>query len=152
MTRKSQSVVQISSAGDPSDHLLSDAGKLVREQKLPAATAAKVVPGLCREAVESACYEIVRARRLGRGDSHATVEEAISEPTTLVSRLALAIFDDAGKGGEVYAWLNKNIGSWAYDTVQTCNKGAHPGGSAFDAAGLVSDARKLVEQLRGKLE
>ena len=73
----------------------------------------KVIPGLCREAIESACYEIIRARRLSRGDSHVSVEDAITEPTTLVSRLALAIFDDAGRGGEVYTWLNRNAGSWA---------------------------------------
>ena len=84
VTRKSGSVVQISSAGDPSEQLLSDAGKLVREEKLPEATAVKVIPGLCREAIESACYEIIRARRLSRGDSHVSVEDAITEPTTLV--------------------------------------------------------------------
>jgi recombinational DNA repair ATPase RecF len=151
VTRKSESVVQISSAGDPSEQLLSDAGKLVREHKLSELTAAKVIPGLCREAIELACYEITRARRLGRGDTRASVEVAIREPTTLVSRLALAIFDDAAKGGDVYSWLNKNLGPWAYDTVQTCNRGAH-GTAGFDRGGLVGDTRKLVEQLREKLK
>ncbi len=51
---------------------------------------------------------------------------------------------------ELRTWLNRNAGSWAYETVQTCNKGAH-GASGFDGGALVGDARKLVEQLRAKL-
>jgi hypothetical protein len=152
VTRKSASVVQVSSAADPTEQLLSDAGKLVREEKLPVEALRRVVPGLCREAIESVCYEVVRARRLGRGDSHGSVEEALRETTTLITRLALAIFDDSERGGEVYAWLDRNIGQWTPGTVKVCNKGAHGVASSFDGGTLVGDVRRLVEQLRAKLK
>jgi hypothetical protein len=151
VSRKSDSVVHVSSALDPSAQLLSDAGKLVRGEDIPALVAARVIPGLCREAIESVCYEVVRARRLGRGDSHTSVEEALRQPTTLVTRLALAIFDDTIRGGEVYGWLNSNVGKWATDAVQLCNKGSHGVGS-FDGASLVGNARQITERLREKLK
>lgn len=151
VSRKSESVVDLSSALDPSTQLLSDAGKLARGEDVPLEVAKRVIPGLCREAIESVCYEIVRKRRLGRGDSHASVEDALRQPTTLVSRLALGIFDDSGRGGEVYGWLNSHLGNWATDTVQLCNKGSH-GGAGFRGATLVGDARRMTERLRERFK
>ena len=151
VSRKSESVVQVSSALDPSAQLLNDAAKLARGEDVPADVAARVIPGLCREAIESVCFETVRARRLGRGDSHTSVEEALRQPTTLVTRLALAIFDDSGRGGDVYGWLNSNVGKWATDTVQLCNKGSH-GAELFDGTALVGDVRRITERLREKFK
>lgn len=150
VTRRTQSVVQVSSASDPSGQLLSNAGKLAIDEQVPAAVAARVIPGLCREAIETACYEIIRSRRLERGDRHASVEEALRQLTTLVTHLALAIFDDSSRGGDVYSWLNSNVGRWATDLVQSCNKGTHVA-AEFDGAVLVGDARRIVEQLRQRL-
>ena len=149
VSRKSDSVVHISSALDPAAQLLDDAGKLVRGADMPAEVAARVIPGLCRQAIESVCYEIVRSRRLGRGDSHPSVEAALGQPTTLVARLALAIFDDSNRGSDVYGWLNSIFGRWATDTVQLCNKGSH-GAAHFEGAALVLNARRITERLREK--
>lgn len=150
VSRKTESVIEIKSAGDPSGQLLAEAGSLAREEQLPPEAAARVVPGLCRSAIESACYEIVRARRLARGDSHDSVEAAIAAPTTLMMRLALTMFDDSSKGGEVYAWLNKNVGTWAPNTIKALNSGSH-GTLDGSPSEMVGAARTVVERLREKL-
>lgn len=148
--RRAGSAVALEYVDDPVELYLRRAGALAADTKVPAVVAAKVIPGVCRSALEACVYEVVRRRRLGRGDSHESVEAALIAPTTLVSRLALAIHDDDQKGGEVYSWLNKHIGNWATDTVQVCNKGSHGPYSGGPGA-LVGGTRRLAEQLRAKL-
>jgi len=150
VTRQTESVIDIQSAGDPSAQYLGDAGKLAVNTSVPKVVAARVIPGLCRSGIESACHDIVRSRRLSRGDSHQSVEAAIEEVTTVVTCLALAIFDDSTKGGDVYGWLNTQIGAWATNAVKTCNTGAHAD-AGVDMGELVGAVRKIVEKVREKL-
>jgi hypothetical protein len=148
--RRLDSVVDIEYADDPVERYLRRAGALAADDKIPPVVTAKVIPGVCRSALEAVSYEITRRRRLGRGDTHESVEDALTEPTTLVSRLALAILDDGTRGGDVYVWLNNNVGGWSYDTVQACNKGSH-GRSITDMRQLVGNTRQLVNRLRERL-
>ncbi len=69
---------------------------------LPKIARERVVPSLCRHSLEAACLDVVRRRRLIRGDSHESVEELFDTHTKLVPRLALALFDDAEKTSDVY--------------------------------------------------
>ncbi len=61
------------------------------------------MPGFCRSAIEAACMEVVRRRRLGRGEAHTEVEVLLAVPGTLTRIAALALFDDPGRGGDVMA-------------------------------------------------
>jgi recombinational DNA repair ATPase RecF len=150
VTRQADSVVGVRPAGDPAEQHLSDARKLAAGDDIPAAVTARVIPGLCRAALEDVCFEITRRRRLGRGDSHADVESALAATTKLIPRLALAIFDDASRGGEVYAWCNRQIGNWAGDTLRAVNEGSH-GQELTDPGALVGNAGSLIGKLRSKL-
>ncbi len=146
--RRVDSVVEVHPAGDPSEMLLRDAAALAAGETVPAAVANRVVPGICRVALEEVCIELTRRRRLGRGDEHDEVEAALEVPTRVVPRLALAILDDDKRGGDVYSWLNTKVGSWATDTVKACNEGAHGGGYPGGMGSLVGDTRRLVDRLR----
>jgi hypothetical protein len=125
-----------------------DAMRLEVGEEIPAPVTARVVPGLCRSATEETWYEITRQRRLARGDKHSPVEEALAATTTTMTKLALALFD-AGRRGEVYDWLNRNIGQWGPNLVKEVNNGAHE--SVSNPRGLVEDSRRLVQRLREKL-
>ena len=65
---------------DPVSRYIEDAMALAKTDDLPAEVARRVVPGLCREAIEAACMEAVRRRRIGRGEPHADVEDLLAEP------------------------------------------------------------------------
>ena len=145
--RRADSAVEVHPAGDPCEMLLADAGALAAGGTVPAVVAARVVPGICRVALEEVCIELTRRRRLGRGDAHDELEAALGSPTKLVTWLALAVLDDDRQGGGVYAWLNTRVGTWATDTVKACNEGAH-GGHPGGMGSLVGDTRRLVERLR----
>lgn len=110
VTRRPQSVVEVRQARDPVRSLLDDAWRLAAGQEIPPSVTGRVIPGLCRDAIEEACFEITRRRRLAAGARHEAVEHILADTSKLLPRLALAIFDDPAKGGEVYTWLNSKLG------------------------------------------
>lgn len=77
VTRRPGSVVEVRPALDPSTRALEDAGALAADPNVPEEVTHRVVAGLCRLALEATLAEIVRPRRLGRGDRHAEVEDTL---------------------------------------------------------------------------
>ena len=144
--RRAGSVVEVVAVSDPVSLLLADAARLVAADHLSRAVTSRVVPGICRTALETACNEVTRRRRLANGSGHGQLEEELLAARRLLPRLALALFDDPSKGGEVYSWLNARVGPWAADAVRACNEGAHAGGA--NPANLVGDVKRLVERVR----
>nr|WP_275941522.1 AAA family ATPase [Planosporangium mesophilum] len=147
VVRAEQSVVTLQPSLDPVSRYLDDANALARSAEVPDDVRAPVVAELCRSALEAACHRVTWRVRLAHGVRHADVEDAIerarkSVPTTF----ALALFDDADRGGEVLGYLNRRHGSWAADAYQACRKGVH-GAYAGDLRLLATDTRKLAEAL-----
>jgi hypothetical protein len=114
---------------------------------VPEELARQVVPGYCRAAIEAASIEIVRRRRIKRGESHAAVEKLLQQNGQLKPLLALVLFDTAGKGGEV---ANKvaGWGYWASEVLDTANRGAHAGAGLMPLDELVMNTRKFCTRLR----
>ena len=110
VTRREASVVELRRALDPVGRYLEDALAVAGTADLPSSAAARVVPGLCRLGLEAACMEVVRRRRLGRGEPHAEVERALGDAGGLVPLAALALFDDAAREGDVLARLEREAG------------------------------------------
>jgi hypothetical protein len=92
--------------------------------------------------------EVVRRRRLGRGEPYAEVERALGDAGRLVRLLALALFDDAGRGAEVLPRLERELGAPAAGTVRYCDEGATEARPVATAE-LVGEASKLAAWLRG---
>lgn len=148
VTRRAASVVEVRVALDPVERYIDDARALSRSEDVPAQVVERVVPGFCRHALEAACMQTIRRRRLAAGSSHAEVEDALRRCTTLTTFLALALFDDETKGSQVLTSINNRFGGRAGDTVKLANKGVHEVVSG-DLRDLVSNsailARKLAE-------
>ena len=77
----------------------ADAGE--DDRSCPRPYAGAIVPGFCRSALEAACMDAVRGRRLERGEPHAAIEELLRTQTTLNKLAALALFDDGERAGDV---------------------------------------------------
>jgi hypothetical protein len=146
VSRKERSVVTGRESSDPAHRALADAFALAKTAELPAAAAARVVPGLLRLAVEAACTEVVRRRRIGRGQPHVEVEELLSDNLKLTPRLALALFDEVDRAGEVPGAVEARFGRSKVDAYRRLNKGAH-GGDAGDLLGLARNCEHLVNGL-----
>jgi recombinational DNA repair ATPase RecF len=147
VTRRDASVVELRRALDPVGRYLEDALAVAGTADLPSSAAGRVVPGLCRLGLEAACMEVVRRRRLGRGEPHAEVERLLADAA--VGQLAaLALFDDAGRGAEVLARVAREAGAPLAETLRQCEAG--PGVTAGVAPiELARQSSKLVAWLRG---
>jgi AAA domain, putative AbiEii toxin, Type IV TA system len=149
VTRRPNSVVDVRPWLDPVTQALRDARALVADQSVPAEVAARVVPGLCRTAVEAAFTEAIWSRDLRAGRGHAEIEAALAKAVRLNLLAALALTGDSGRGGDVLPRLNA-WGRQFADTFQVLNRGAHAA-HAGDLELLIRDARLLVDKIRASL-
>lgn len=146
VTRREGSVVELRQALDPVARNLEDADAIARTPELPGLVARQVVPGFCRAAIEAACIEVVRRRRIGAGEPHAEVEQLIDANPSLNARMALALWNDPSRGGEV-ANRVRSWGQGVADAWGISNRGAHAGYGG-DLMELVRNARVLCRRIR----
>lgn len=146
VVRRERSLVELTKATDPVLRYLEDARALANGTELAAAVSGRVVPGLCRGAVEAACQEVYRRKRLNEGGGHMEVEDALREARTTTELAALALFDDVRRGGDVLGRLN-SFGGWAADAFQVCKSGVHTSYGG-DLKALVRDTERLTGKLR----
>jgi energy-coupling factor transporter ATP-binding protein EcfA2 len=150
VTRRPGSAVDVRPCLDPVEQVLRDAGALAADDSVPGAVASRVVPGLCRTAVETAFAQAVWRRGLRAGRGHTQIETDLEAASTRLYLLAaLALSGDSSKGGEVLTKLNA-WGRRFADTFQVLNKGAHAAHTG-DLGLLVGDARKLTGKIAGSL-
>lgn len=147
--RRAHSQVEARASQQTSAQHFDDAFAVMKsEREVGRSVAAELVPAFCRDGIEAACRRRVQRARLERGDAHEDVARALGEVTTTQQLLALALFDDAGKGGEVYSRLSNGVGKDAVDWVKAVKSGAH-GGYAGDPEALVGGAPKIAQYVEG---
>jgi len=146
VVRREQSVIELKKNEDPVARYLDDARALSRTDDLPESALLRVVPGLCRSALEAACHQVIRRKRFANGAKHSEVEELLRSLTTTTQVMALALFDDSRRGGDVMSKLNA-LGGWAGDAYKACQRGTH-GKYAGDIRALVDDTQHLAQKIR----
>lgn len=146
--RGAKSKVEVEETSSPAQQAIDDARALTKDPAVPIQVQRKVVPGLCREAIEAACFDLHRAKALGQGLPHADVEARLREATTTNERLALALFGDRSRGGDVLPALNRWASRFA-TAFKAVNKGAHEGYD--DDLGLfIIDVQDLVRRIEAR--
>ncbi|MGW5672215.1 AAA family ATPase [Micromonospora sp. NPDC003776] len=151
VTRAERSVVTLRPGSDPVTRYLDDADALTRTEEVAAEVRGPVVAELCRSAIEATCHRIVWRRQVARGVPHDDIEAAVvAASRRLTTTVALALFDDADRGGDVLGYLSRRHGPRAVGAYKACKEGVH-GAYLFDLPELVADARYLAEALRGQV-
>jgi hypothetical protein len=145
VTRRAKSVVEVRQTLDPVSSLIDDARAVALTEVLPNDVGSRVVPGFCRSAVEAACMEAVRRRRLARGETHELVEELLTQNAKLYPLIALALFDDPARTNDVMPRLQK-LGPHAVEAFKTCKMGAHERHEG-DLKSLIDNSQRLARQL-----
>ena len=131
---------------DPVDRHLTEARALAEDTDLPEDVRAKLVVHSCREALEAAAHQRSRRVRLGRGESTEDVEAALSRARTTHAKVALAVFDAPGRGGDLYRRLNETLGGWASNDLRACKSGPD---AETDLRRLVTNTGTLARWLTG---
>jgi len=144
VVRSLASRVDLRELTDPVAAHLDDARALALTEHLPDDMRAIGVAGCCRDAVEAACLDVVRHRRVGTGARSEDVDRVWGATTTTMRRAALALFDDAESADQVFRRLNR-AGAWATPCLKALKEGSH---TAVDIADLVRDTEKLVREIR----
>jgi len=148
VARREASVVDLRQALDPVGRYLEDALAVAGTADLPSPAAARVVPGLCRLAVEAVCMDVARRRRLGRGEPYAEVERTLGAAQGSLPLLALALFDDAARVKEVLPRVQRDSGPEMAETLRQLGDSAG-GVDAERAVDLVRRTSRLAAWLRG---
>ena len=148
IARSHGSVVDVREVADPVSHYLKCAREVASTPGLPPEMARKVIPGFCRSALEAACTESVRRRRIGHGDSHAEVERTLADAHGLKKMLALALFDDLRRERDVWNELKSSYGPLAPAAVDRCNRAVHGDAETGDLKELIRDCDDLASELR----
>jgi hypothetical protein len=143
--RDANSVVTITDCQDPAQRYLDDAFALAKDDHLPPDVRARVLPGLCRMAVEVAARDRYFADCLGAGEDRVTVEGAWQKATKTIPRLALAVYGDAG--ADLGSWLDRAPYPYRRRAQHTITKGAHQGLTA-NPLDEVRQVERLVQDVR----
>ncbi|MDT3399091.1 AAA family ATPase [Streptomyces sp. B1866] len=148
VTRRERSVVQVRQADDPVRQALYDARALARTRDLPPGVMARVLPGLCRTALEAALLEPARRRLLGACLDHAEIERRVAEAHTLTELAALALHGDAARRSEALDDLERTCGAGVRELFWWCNKGAHESAPVDDVEAVLRETRRVATQVR----
>ena len=131
---------------DPVSRNLEDAAALVSTKAMPVEVAQEVVPAFCRSAIEAAAIEVVRRRRIGRGESHHAVERLLEGSKTTNTLLSLALWDEGGRASEVMKSVSNRWGDDLGDALGIAVRGAHAGyRGSLDV--LIRDTRRLCAKI-----
>jgi recombinational DNA repair ATPase RecF len=125
VTRAEHSQVMVRARHHPVDNYCDDARAILATEDYPMEARRRVIPGLCRNALEAGCVDATRRRLLTAGVPFAQIDEVMDRAGKLLPRLALALFGDAGRAGDVMSEINRRWGREAGDCVQALRRGAH---------------------------
>ena len=149
VTRRAESVVEVRPVSDLVDVYFDDARALVHTPDLSPEVARRVVPVFCRNAIEAACIEVVRRRRIGNGVPHVEVERSLERAHTLLAKVALAVFDDPQREPEVESRITSSFGRRAWNALSTCDRGAHEGADLAELRQLIDGSATVARRIRG---
>lgn len=143
--RDTNSQVSVVDCEDPAKRCLDDAFALANDDRLPGDVLARVLPNLCRAAVEVTARDRYFATRLSAGDDRVTVETTWQGAKKTGPRLTLAVHGNAGT--DISPWLDRDRNRrLAYNTV---TKAVHQGLSV-DPIVAVRQVESLVDDIRDR--
>jgi hypothetical protein len=146
--RRAQSSVDVQESRSPVQRYLDGARGYAKPDRLPPEVQARVVPMFCRSAVEAAAANIVRRRAAQYGTDLNAADDQIAEARSLRETLALVLFGDAGRHGEVGGEVKRRYGAAYSALVTELNRGAH--GNPLDRetlARLPDNTRAFIREL-----
>ncbi|MGW2084634.1 AAA family ATPase [Streptomyces sp. NPDC001880] len=149
ISREEKSHVTVERTRDPFRQALSEAEDVSKDPSVPQAVADRVIPAMCRAALEVACVETARRTlrdEKGRRLSLAEFEKRVPIQGSAKQYVAFALLGDpSGKPRAAVEGLHR--GGW--DLIEELNGGSHWGPAAVtDRKELVTRTERLAEAIR----
>jgi hypothetical protein len=138
VSREPGSVVTVAERTDPVGEALKEARELSYDTSLPQSVADRVIPAMCRSALEAACVETAhRALRDDHGLSLAEIEARIAPLTRTKEYVALALRGDPSQHPQAEV---ESLSTGGWDLLNELNQASHPG------LPKVEDRKRLVRR------
>ena len=150
VNRRSRSQVSVTESRSPIRRHLDDAKGLALSDRVPDEVRQRIVPTLCRNAVEAACAEVVRARVVREGKHASAADDQLVEARTLRDHLALALLEDRADHTGLTDEIRRCGGNDGPSLVAALNAGAH-GEYAGSLTALQSRTTEFVHALMQSL-
>ena len=144
--RRAASKIEVVASPPPSDRHVGEAFAFAKTPDVSEEVRARVLPGLCRSAIEAACIAQLRRRLIESGTPHAVVEARLAEDRSLNAWLAEVFGLSVAQGSEITDRVRRLGGSGAVETVSIVKRGTHRLVAA-DALHLAEGTKALVREL-----
>ncbi|TCK22775.1 AAA family ATPase [Pseudonocardia endophytica] len=146
VTRAAGSVIEIGDTQDPARRDVDDARAFVRDPAVPDELVRRVVPRLCRSAVETAARDAWYARAFAGGADRQVVESTWSDARNQPQRIALALHGDRERSTD--GWL-RAVAYWS-TALGVCGSANHDT-LRSDPKYAVECVGRLVDDLRATI-
>jgi hypothetical protein len=144
--RRAASKIEVVASPPPSDRYVGEAFAFAKNPDVPEEVRARVLPGLCRAAIEAACIAQLRRRLIESGTPHAEVETWLAGDRSLTAWLAEVFRLSVAQGAEITDRVRRLGGDAAVETVSIVRRGAHRLVAA-DGLRLAEGTKALVREL-----
>ncbi|MFW6090630.1 MAG: AAA family ATPase [Actinomycetota bacterium] len=143
VNRAEESRIEVAGGSDPTTRYFDEAHAVARDRGTDEVVWRRVIPVLCRMAVENACRDLYMARRYSRGEARPDVERVWDEAHSARDRIALALRDDAGS--DIGGWLD--AGRRRRSAMRVVGSSSHAGLDR-DPVDAIRDVEVLVGDIR----
>ncbi len=143
VNRAANSRIEIVGSSDPTQRYFDEAHAVARDRGTDEVLWRRVIPVLCRMAVENACRDLFMARRYTRGEARQEVEATWEKAHSTRERIALAVRDDAR--ADIEGWIGARPRRRA--AVRVIGSSSHAGLDR-DPVGAIRDVEVLVNDIR----
>lgn len=143
VNRAEESRIEVTGSSDPTKRYFDEAHAVARDRGTDEVVWRRVIPVLCRMAVENACRDLFMARRYSRGQARPDVERVWEEAHSARDRITLALRDDTGS--DISGWLD--AGSRRKSGMRVIGSSSHAGLDR-DPVDAIRDVEVLVGDIR----
>ena len=140
--RAANSKVEVTSAGDPADRYIADALALAHDEQVPEDVWRRVLPVLCRMALEAAAQDVFMAGRFTAGADRTDVEGEWNAARRTRQRVGLAVPDGPDSLDRWAARVR-----WRGQALWICGSANHERLDG-DPIAAIEDVKKTVEDIR----
>ncbi|MFD5748199.1 AAA family ATPase [Streptomyces sp. NPDC127033] len=141
VSRQTDSVVEVVPVGDPVSQALDEARAVALDPHLPPEVADRVLPPMCRLAVEAAYQGAARRTLREAGLKQGEIQRKVTRPGPLTGLAALAIGMEGAEAADVLDAIARDHGAPARDLIRQLNQASHQA-----TATPVGDRRDLVKR------
>ncbi|MFD3309435.1 AAA family ATPase [Streptomyces sp. NPDC058694] len=152
VSRQIDSVVEVVPVSDPVSQALDEARAVVLDPHLPPEVADRVLPPMCRLAVEAAFQAAARRTLREAGLEQSKIQQKVTQPGPLTGLAALAMGMEGAGPADVLNAIAREHGSSARDLIRLLNQASHqaPTTPVGDHRDLVRRTERLAKEVQAR--